>query len=172
MLHGRQSSHSLANVCGCGSCCAQDGDSEWVLFKEEQDRVQILWEHTTWGMFRVLRKGYKERERKRWIQHADEFGVPYWMNNYTGDVVYDDPHAPRGPWRGFDPEDDWVDTDIWVRFIDEWKGVYYKHQFTGELLYERPDYKAQRERLESSWVSKRVRGVTVLHGGQVVLPWG
>ncbi len=74
----------------------------------------------------------------------------------SGDVTYDDPTVPRGPWLNFDPEDDWVDTDKWVRFVDEWRGVYYKHQYTGEVLHERPDYKEQREAAEYNWVTNRV----------------
>jgi hypothetical protein len=40
-----------------------------------------------------------------------------------GDVVYEDPTVPRGPWKDFDPEDDWVNTELWVRYTDEWKGL-------------------------------------------------
>lgn len=49
-----------------------------------------------------------------------------------------------------------MDTDLWVRFVDEWQGVYYKQQFTGEILYERPDYKAERDRVEQAFISKKV----------------
>jgi hypothetical protein len=72
-------------------------------------------------------------------------------------VVYEDPTVARGPWKDFDPEDDWVDTELWVRYIDEWKGLYYRHQYTGEVLWERPDYKAEREAQELARRGNKVR---------------
>lgn len=135
----------------------QDGDMEWILFKEEQDRVQLLWDHATWGLYRTLRMANKASRQAKWAMHTDETGERYWMNNYNGDVTYDDPTVKRGPWLGFDPEDDWKDTDLWTRHIDEWRGVFYQHNFTGEVLYERPDYKAARESNEKAWVAKKVR---------------
>ena len=96
-----------------------------------------------------------------WLCQPMEFHVPaapvLVPALLPGDIVYDDPHVVRGPWKDFNPEDDWVDTELWKRYTDEWKGLYYRHQFTGEIRWERPDYKAAREKRELDLRGNKVR---------------